>query len=68
MFVAVGYKNIYLYADNMAAEDLSFLNKSLPLIDKKLPKIMELSNFNKILKVPLLMNEFHNELVILSKN
>ena len=44
----------------MAAIDLTYCNKSLLLTKEKSPKIKELSDFNKIFSVHLLMNEICN--------
>ena len=51
----------------MAIFDLLYCNISLPLVEKKSPKILELSNFDEIFSVPLLMNDFHWPSVILFK-
>ena len=49
-------------------EYLSYSNRSLPLIEKKKsPKMWNLSDFNKISYICLLMNEFVNTSVILLK-
>ena len=52
--------------NNMAAMDLSYCNNSQLLIEK-ITKIKELSDFNEMFYVHLLMNEFYNARVILSK-
>ena len=51
---------------NMVTMDLSY--KSFPITGKKSPKISELSDFNEIFNVYLLMNEFYNTSVINVEN
>ena len=54
-------KYITLGTYNIAAMDLSYCNKSLPVTEKESLKIKELSDFKEILCAHLLMNEFNNE-------
>ena len=57
-----------LGTNNCNVIDIFYKTKSQALIEKNLPKIRELPNFDEIFSVNLSMNEFYNASVILFKN